>query len=58
MISGKVPTKYFEENFMAWQLVNGEEMMICQLHEMVKHGVASSIMRTGRVYAIKEQKRL
>ena len=28
-------------------------MMICQLHEMVKHGAASSIMRTGRVYAIK-----
>ena len=38
---------------MVWQLVKGEEMMICQLHEMVKHGAASSIMRTGRVYAIK-----
>lgn len=58
VISGKVPTKYFEENFMVWQLVNGEEMMICQLHEMVKHGVASSIsiMRTGRGYAIKRTK--
>ena len=56
VISGKVPTKYFEKNFMAWQLVNGEEMMICQLHEMVKHGAASSIMRTGRVYAIKRTK--
>ena len=33
---------------MVWQLVNGEEMMICQLQEMVKHGAASSIMRTGR----------
>ena len=31
-------------------------MMICQLHEMVKHGAASSIMRTGRVYAIKRTK--
>ena len=31
-------------------------MMICQLQEMVKHGVASSIMRTGRVYAIKRTK--
>ncbi len=41
---------------MVWQLVNGEEMMICQLHEMVKHGAASSIMRTGRVYAIKRTK--
>jgi len=37
-------------------LVKGEEMMICQLHEMVKHGAASSIMRTGRVYAIKRTK--
>lgn len=46
VISGKVPTKYFEEKFMVWQLVNGEEMMICQLHEMVKHGAASSIMRS------------
>ena len=27
-----------------------------QLHEMVKHGAASSIMRTGRVYAIKRTK--
>ena len=25
---------------MVWQLVKGEEMMICQLHEMVKHGAA------------------
>ena len=41
---------------MAWQLFNGEEMMICQLREMVKHGAASSIMRTGRVYAIKRTK--
>ena len=41
---------------MVWQLVNGEEMMICQLQEMVKHGAASSIMRTGRVYAIKRTK--
>ena len=41
---------------MVWKLVNGEEMMICQLHEMVKHGAASSIMRTGRVYAIKRTK--
>ena len=32
-------------------------MMICQLHEMVKHGAASSIMRIGRVYAIKRTKR-
>ena len=31
-------------------------MMICQLQEMVKHGAASSIMRTGRVYAIKRTK--
>ena len=31
-------------------------MMIGQLHEMVKHGAASSIMRTGRVYAIKRTK--
>lgn len=31
-------------------------MMICQLHEMVKHGAASSIMMTGRVYAIKRTK--
>lgn len=41
---------------MVWQLVNGEEMMICQLQEMVKHGAASSIMRTGRAYAIKRTK--
>lgn len=27
-----------------------------QLHEMVKHGAASSIMRTGRAYAIKRTK--
>lgn len=32
------------------------EVMICQLQEMVKHGTASSIMRTGRVYAIKRTK--
>lgn len=32
-------------------------MMICQLQEMVKHGAASSIMRTGRVYAIKRTKK-
>ena len=31
-------------------------MMICQLQEMVKHGAASSIMRTSRVYAIKRTK--
>ena len=31
-------------------------MMIGQLYEMVKHDVASSIMRTGRVYAIKRTK--
>jgi len=37
-------------------LVNGEKMMICQLREMVKHGAASSIMRTGRAYAIKRTK--
>ena len=49
VISGKVPTKYFQENFMVWQLVNGEEMMICQLQEMVKHGAVSSIMRTGSI---------
>jgi len=42
---------------MVWQLVNGEEMMICQLHEMVKHGAASSIMRTGRGVRHKKNKR-
>ena len=31
-------------------------MMTCQLQEMVKYGVASSIMRTGRVYDIKRTK--
>ena len=31
-------------------------MMICQLHEMVKHGAASSIMRTGKAYAIRRTK--
>ena len=31
-------------------------MMICQLRKMVKHSAASSIMRTGRVYAIKRTK--
>ena len=31
-------------------------MMICQLQEMVKHGAASSIMRTGKVYAIRRTK--
>lgn len=31
-------------------------MMIFQRQEMVKHGAASSIMRTGRVYAIKRTK--
>ena len=31
-------------------------MMICQLREMVKHGAASSIMRTGSAYAIKRTK--
>lgn len=56
VISGKVPTKYLKKSFMVWQLVNGEEMMICQLQEMVKHDAASSIMRTGRVYAIKRTK--
>lgn len=45
-----------KKSFMVWQLVNGEEMMICQLQEMVKHGAVSSIMRTGRVYAIKRTK--
>ena len=29
---------------MVWQLVNGEEMMICQLHEMVKHGAGGMDM--------------
>jgi len=41
---------------MAWQLVNGEEMMICRLQEMVRLGVASSIMRTGKAYAIRRTK--
>ena len=31
-------------------------MITCQQQEMVKHGAASSIMRTGRVYAIKRTK--
>ena len=39
-------TRYF--------FVTEEEMMICQLQEMVKHGAASSIMRTGS--AIKRTK--
>jgi len=41
---------------MAWQLVKGEEMIICQLQEMVRLGVASSIMRTGKAYAIRRTK--
>ena len=41
---------------MAWQLVKGEEMMICRLQEMVRLGVASSIMRTGKAYAIRRTK--
>jgi hypothetical protein len=41
---------------MVWQLVNGEEMIICRLQEMVRLGVASSIMRTGKAYAIRRTK--
>ena len=31
-------------------------MMICRLQEMVRLGVASSIMRTGKAYAIRRTK--
>lgn len=43
---------------MVWQLANGEEMMTCQQQGMARRGVASSIMRTGRLELENEEDEL